>query len=157
MPPISGNTGQQIATPVEVIKEVKDLQRVFYDRASNYTKIIMGIGYGGLLTIWSGTKERLSDPLVLWSALLLLVSLLAYVIFEVIQTGILSFLSIKFAQLDGNNLFDSIQQYGREEKKWMKPVMRAWFFVFPFCVLTGLAAAGILTYGFIRTLPSLAH
>src|SRR5881409_3943173 len=56
-----------------------------YDRAASYTTVIIFGGYAGVFAIWQLSKEYLTKGQVLWSAVFLLVSLLSFVLFEVIK------------------------------------------------------------------------
>ena len=73
-----------------ILKELSDFQSALYDKASTYTKLIMGLGYGGFFTAWSGTKSHLSPRLLIGSALLVTVSLVLFITFEILQTMIAS-------------------------------------------------------------------
>src|SRR5208283_2171268 len=70
----------------------------FFDKASTYTKIIVGLGYGAFFTAWSGTKAHLAPRPLLWSALLVTTSLVFFIAFEICETLIISYLGIRFAQ-----------------------------------------------------------
>jgi len=59
MAPVNPESGQ-----TSILKEVVDLQSSMYDKASTYTKIIIGLGYGGFFTAWSGSKEHLSPKIL---------------------------------------------------------------------------------------------
>lgn len=54
-----------------------------YDRAAAYTTVIVFSGYAGFFALWQLTKDDITRDQALWSALLLLVSLTAFVCFEV--------------------------------------------------------------------------
>ena len=49
-----------------------------YERASSYSRVILGLGYVALLTIWSGTRQLMTERLAVIAALLIVVSILAY-------------------------------------------------------------------------------
>jgi hypothetical protein len=58
-----------------MLKELTEFQNTIFDKASTYTKVIIGLGYGAFFTAWSGTKSHLSPRSLLWSALLVTTSL----------------------------------------------------------------------------------
>jgi len=80
-----------------VLKELRDVQSQFFDKASNYTRLIFGLGYGGFFVFWSGAKQYLAPRLVVLSALLMSVSLVFFIVFEVAQTGLISYINLRFA------------------------------------------------------------
>jgi hypothetical protein len=151
MPP----TNQVPAVNISILKDLRDLQTALYDKASAYTKLIMGLGYGGFFLAWSGTRPYLSPRLLVASALLVTVSLVLYILFEVCQTMVGSYLSIEFAgavnKPDGD-VADALRTYKMKAARLTSPLLRIWKVVFPLSVLTGLAGAGILVYAFVGSL-----
>lgn len=150
MPPV--NSGP---TNANILRELADFQSVMYDKASTYTKLIMGLGYGGFFVAWSGTKSYLSPRQLLCSALLVTTSLVLYIVFEICQTLILSHLSIEFASIvnkPGADVSEALQRYRTKHLKLTTPLGRIWRIVFPVTALTGLAGAGVLLYAFVAAL-----
>jgi len=139
----------------DILRELADFQSVMVDKASTYTKLIMGLGYGGFFVVWSGTKPHLSPKLLVVSALLVTVSLVLYIIFEVCQTLIMSYLSIEFTNTMNKpsaEVSDALQTYRTKELRLNTRLGRIWKIVFPVSVLTGLAGFGILIYAFVASL-----
>ncbi|AMN47949.1 hypothetical protein ACG33_12740 [Steroidobacter denitrificans] len=64
-----------------VAREIADTQERItasaYDYATVYTAVIIFGGYAGFFAIWQMTKEYLSKDQALWSALLIMLSLLS--------------------------------------------------------------------------------
>jgi hypothetical protein len=138
-----------------ILKELADFQSSMYDKASTYTKVIVGLGYGGFFAAWSGTKQHLSPKALVASALFITVSLVLYIVFEICQTMIMSYLSIQFANTvnqPGADVSDALQKYKSKALKLTTPLLSVWKIVFPVSALTGLAGAGILIYAFIAGL-----
>jgi hypothetical protein len=139
----------------ETIRELRQLQEQFFSHAQTYTKLVLGLGYGGFFAGWSGAKSYLTPRCVLWSILLITVSLLLFILYEVAQSCVLSILSLQFAgnQLDTHEQI--IQAQNRLKSGSMsarKVLVPIWVVTFPTCVLTGLVGAGILIYGFITAI-----
>lgn len=150
MPPIN-------PAPVNAsfLKELADLQSAMYDKASAYTKVIVGLGYGGFFVAWSGSKAHLSPKLLVSSALLVTVSLVLYLVFEICQTMIHSHFSIKFADTANKptaDVFGALRTYNSKASKWNTRLGSIWKVVFPISALTGLAGALILIYAFVTSL-----
>ncbi len=136
------------------LKDIVDLQSSMYDKASTYTKLIIGLGYGGFFAVWSGTKQHLSPKSLVASALFETVSLVLFIVFEIWQALIMSHLSIEFTNTVKNrpDVALALETHNRKAVKLMQPLFSAWKFVFPVSALTGLAGAGILIYAFIVSL-----
>ena len=137
------------------LRELADSQSAMFDKASTYTKLIMGLGYGGFFVVWSGTKTHLSPKLLVISALLVTVSLVLYIIFEVCQMAVLSYLSIEFTNTVNKpsaEVSDALQTYRTKAMRLNTRLGSIWKFMFPVSVLTGLAGAGILIYAFVASL-----
>ena len=150
MPPMNPEPGN-----ARNLKELADFQSAMVDKASTYTKLIMGLGYGGFFVVWSGTKAHLSPKLLVISALLVTVSLVLYIIFEVCQTLITSYLSIEFTNTMNKpsaDVSDALRTYRTKALRLTTPLLLIWKIVFPVSVLTGLAGFGILIYAFIASL-----
>lgn len=55
-----------VPDPIQVLQELKKFQAALLEKASTYTKIILGLGYGGFFTAWAGTRQR--SPATSYSA-----------------------------------------------------------------------------------------
>lgn len=69
----------------QIAEAQQKLITVSYDKAASYTTVIIFGGYAGFFAIWQLSKEYLSKEQALWSALLIMISLLSFVLFEVIK------------------------------------------------------------------------
>jgi hypothetical protein len=150
MPPID-----PVPPAASILKELADFQSAMYDKASTYTKVIMGLGYGGFFAAWSGTKAHLSPKLLVGSALLVTLSLVLYIVFEISQTMIASYLSIEFANTvnkPGADVSAALWAYKKKASRLTTPLLSVWKIVFPVSAVTGLAGAGTLIYAFVDSL-----
>ncbi len=150
MPPMNPEPGN-----ASNLKELADFQSAMVDKASTYTKLIMGLGYGGFFVVWSGTKAHLSPKLLVISALLVTVSLVLYIVFEVCQMMIVSYLSIELTNTVNKpsaEVSDALQTYRTKALRLNTRLGPIWKIVFPVSVLTGLGGAGILIYAFVTSL-----
>jgi hypothetical protein len=66
---------QQKRIHQEKMDAILKYQTQLYDKASAYTKLIIGLGYAGFFTAWASTRQYLSRWEILWSALFIIVSL----------------------------------------------------------------------------------
>ncbi len=73
----------------QVAKEIVDTQvkivAALYDKSIAYTNLIIIAGYASFFGMWAFTKQYLSPKQVLWSALIMSVSIVTFVFFEVIK------------------------------------------------------------------------
>ncbi len=65
------------------LEKLKEMQSSIFDKASTYTTLIMGLGYGGFFAAWSGAKEYLLPLELVISAFLVTISLFVYLLFEI--------------------------------------------------------------------------
>src|SRR5260370_22328805 len=142
------------------IKELREIQSKFFDHATNYTKLVLSLGYGGFFAAWSITRQYLPPRRIVWSALCMTVSLLLFILFEVLQTWIISSLGLKFsgAKVDSDAAIIAAQKrFSQEYATRIKALGSIWIVLFPLTVFTGLAGAGRLVSGVVkafRTSPS---
>ncbi|HET9177451.1 MAG TPA: hypothetical protein VFQ24_03750 [Terriglobia bacterium] len=150
MPPVEPTSRPPIVPP-----ELIDFQKTMYDKATTYTKVIMGLGYGGFFAAWSGTKGYLSPKLLVGSALLVTFSLVLFVLYEICETMISSYLSVDFANTlskPGINVSAALLAHKDKMSRSVRPLLSLWKVTFPLSALTGLSGAGILIYAFVASL-----
>ena len=138
-----------------MLKELTEFQNTFFDKASTYTKVIIGLGYGAFFTAWSGTKSHLAPRPLLWSALLVTTSLVFFVAFEICQTLIISYLGIRMAQAmsdSGQDIFKELETFRSHSQALTKPLLKAWIVVFPISAISGLAGAAVLIAAFVQSI-----
>ena len=136
-----------------VAKEVKDFQFSVVDKAMNYSKVMIGLGFGGFFAAWSGTRATPSQRATLWSVLPITIALVLYVAVEVFQAMVSSHLALKFAKVDaGPNYLQEFRKYQEAYRKLIKRVAALWYVGFPLCVIGGFLGAGVLIVSFFRAL-----
>ena len=70
----------------EIQKRLVDMVTASYDRGAQYTTIVTTLGYAGFFSAWGSLKPHLGPRVGIWSLALVLVSLLAFIIWEVYGT-----------------------------------------------------------------------
>ena len=141
---------------LDTLKRLWDIQKSSFDSAMTYSKTMLGLGYGGFFALWAGTKSYLGPRSVLWSALLIGISLFFYVIFEITQIALISLVMASFTKLlheNGEEL--AIKGYQVNSSKAVSHLLNAWKFVFPVCALIGLAGGMILIIAIVSSLHRL--
>jgi hypothetical protein len=138
------------------IREFREFIKIIYDFGTGYGKAVLGLGYIGFFALWSGTKAQTAahfPRLVLWSALLLGISLFSYMAFEVLQSAAISLSSLAmFERLKDQTLDVALYGFSVDMQKRRGALLRLWPFVFIGTTLTGFAGAALLIVGWIRTL-----
>lgn len=76
---------EQARTAQEVVDTQVKIITATFDKSVAYTNIMIAAGYAGYFGLWQFTKDLLSKQQALWSALLVLVSLVSFILFEVAQ------------------------------------------------------------------------
>lgn len=133
------------------------LLTVSYDKAASYTTVIIFGGYAGIFALWQLSKEFLSKEQALWSALLVLVSLLAFVLFEVIKMILvartvfkkLSVLRALGVQGDPHRLLSALSELEESQHAGLGGFFVFWSITVAIALVGALAGAGILGYSFI--------
>lgn len=138
----------------EFIQKQKEVVISSYEQAKSYSNIIMMGGYAGLFAIWNFTKSNLE----LWQSisvgLLALLSVSAFVMFEVYGVWIRSTQTFNLiSQLQkAEKLGNFPADYGKQELKRLEISAKIWPFFFLTALGTALLAALILAWSFVTKL-----
>jgi len=128
-----------------------------YDKAAAYTTVIVFGGYAGFFALWQLSKEYLSREQTLWSALLILVSLLSFVLFEVVKMVLVTrdlirragALDLPGIRNDLPRLLAVLTELDQGQIAARRPFMIIWAFTVAIALAGAIGAAGILGYAFI--------
>ena len=131
-----------------------------FEKSTNYTNLLLVAGYAGFFALWQVTREFLSKGQVLWSALLMLISIVIFIVYEIFRSlyttaylhtyyRTISKPEVKASLTILNRTLETFQS---ERRNATLGVTILWAFVFGTTAVTGLAAASILLYAFIRAL-----
>src|ERR1700730_12876635 len=130
-----------------------DLVRSMFERMQSYSRVIIGLAYAGLLAIWSATKQVLPERLLVWSGLLIVLSILTYVVFEIVQMFLYNWMSWRYAdEVAKKGLAVALYENRRREKRIRASHLLLWLITFVIAALAGCSATGILVYAFCRRL-----
>jgi hypothetical protein len=132
-----------------------------FDKANAYTNLIIAAGYAGFFALWNGTRGYLSKRLALWAALLMLVSIVSFVVFEIWKMLISSRAMNRLADLmtDGQprspeQVLAALQEHEKRARRESISLVKFWRPQFAFTMLTGFAAIGLLLAAFVQALWS---
>lgn len=122
-----------------------------FDKAKTYSQVVLSVGYVGLFASWSFTKAFLTNTEVFLSATLATLSLLVFVLFEVITMFFTSWnlLALQQAVQDREHFKQILDAHELKSKKLNISYRRIWVICWGFSVITGVASAGILMGAFL--------
>ena len=158
--PTGGGPRDPRVTLDEIVEAQISVVTATFNNAAAYTNLIMLAGYAGFFGLWQLTAEYLSKNQKLWSALLILISLLLFVIFEVVKMVVITHGVRKKAEvLNSPNTAGSpertlvaLQALEKALDRSTKPFMLYWAITTGLCVATGLGGVAILSSAFICSL-----
>ena len=136
----------------EHLKELREIQAQFFDKSANYTKLIFGLAYGGFFAFWAGTRQFLRPKEIVSSALLIAISLVLFLAFEIAQTGVVSYFGLKLSAVSESDPVLALEHFRRSSQRLRWGVALAWMAVFPASVICGFTGAGILIRGWLHSL-----
>jgi hypothetical protein len=133
------------------------LMTVLFDKATAYTNLIILGAYAGFFGLWQITKEYLSKQQALWSALLMLISLLFFVLFEVVKmiviqrniTAKATALRKPETKQSPTALAKVFGEIDQTHERVNYHFMHYWIFTTVVTVGAGIAATAVLCYAFI--------
>jgi hypothetical protein len=136
--------------------QVKVLSATF-DKSVAYTNLVILAAYAGYFGLWQLTKEYLTKEIALWSALLMLVSVIIFVAFEIIKMVVIQHnvidkakvLRLPEVQRDPHALEKAFRELGAVHERVLYHFMRIWVGALIATVFTGMAAASLLGYAFV--------
>lgn len=131
-----------------------------FSQGAAYTNLITLGAYAGFFGLWQLTEKYISKQQALWAALLMLVSLCIFIMFEVYKMSFVSRQSFARAQLlnsrearsSPNVLLKKLNELEVLQQGQAAFSMRVWMVALAATVGFGLVAAGILVYAFVTGL-----
>lgn len=149
MPPAIPN-----GTPDPALEAQKELLSHAYSSGMAYLNVVFGIGYAGFFATWGFTKDALTYSTKLGSALLICVSLLSFILFEVYKSFYLSqsLLSLSRAISQPHNFHAPINAWRLETRSREIRMGRIWAVAFWITLITGVSAGFVLMSAFIHGL-----
>ena len=141
-------------------KEVKARTEILtkaFDRSTAYSNVILVAGYAGIFTIWSFTKSQLPDRAIIVIALSLLISLAAFVVFEIVKMllntrAIVAPLRVLKGPATATEKMEAVKQIDGTSAKVMVAFWFYWAATMIVSVLGALIALLLLTYNFVAVL-----
>jgi len=136
------------------LSEYKEALGASYNHAGNYANAIVGGGYAGFFAIWALTKDRIPSRAMAWAGILIVVSILFFIAFEIIK--------MVYAKVDldkqaaalsrPDQYLELLAAHKSVQARITLHLQVHWTICFSVSILTGLAAAGIVLSVFIKQL-----
>lgn len=132
------------------------VQSALFEKAQAYTRIIIGLGYAGFFGVWAGTRSHMPPSEMVWSALLVTLSLFFYVAYEVYQMIVLTVTDLeelsKLVEAPLGEFEHRHDEYKQKAERKNRDLMKVWYVALFLTVTPGLAGGVILVNAFIRFL-----
>lgn len=131
-----------------------------YDKANTYTNLIMIAGYAGFFALWQMTKDYLGRKQTLSSALLMLISVVVFVVFEIYKAHYTSRILRRYQQALSRPenkiglaaMVETMNTFERDERDSALHFVTFWNLSFWVTTITGLGAGVILVVAFVHRL-----
>ena len=138
---------QQIAILKEILTHA-------YSKATAYANVVIIAGYAAFFTLWSSMKDKLPDTAMFTTAILMSLSVILFILFEVYKMIASSFYFRRLSKLFEQNKDAQfvITEFQEDGRKFDLQMSRIWVFVFVPTLVLGLSAASILVYHFFLKL-----
>ncbi|MBX9464091.1 MAG: hypothetical protein KL840_14220 [Aquamicrobium sp.] len=138
-------------------KVLIDVTSAGYERGTAYTNVLMLAGYAGIFGIWSFTKDHLTETASLTVALLVGLSLMFFVGWELAKMIHGSFHVSKMTKLISGNkspgdFFTELEKTQTEAKVAQLWFGRAWFVILAVTIIPGFGGALLLYYHYLAIL-----
>jgi hypothetical protein len=136
---------------IDILKEILTHS---YDKSTTYANLIIIAGYVAFFSLWKEVKEFLPVKAALASALLMAISALLFVLYEIFKMiyGSIYFRNIgkEIEEIKDPQTF--IEKIQKGQQKFSTLNFRVWYIVLIPTLGTGLSGAAILVYYFVKGL-----
>lgn len=140
----------------KVITDYEQYVKTSFENAKSYSQIVLGIGYVSIFAAWGFTKDYLTRGEVLWSALLVCISVAFFILVEVFTAFINSRNVLRLAKAvqKPQELEQSLVEINKTIGKLALIYSWVWMICWPVSFSTGIVSGGILIWAFITHLWS---
>ncbi len=124
----------------------KDLLHTSMTSSTQYTNVIMVVGYAALFTLWTQTKGMFTTATTLWSGVFLAISILFFVGWEVTQMIMRSMFNIRIGRAVADiDLFrERMRAVNQQQQSFIRRLYPAWTVVIAIAVASALSAFTIM-------------
>lgn len=145
------------ASQRKTVDVLSEMQGKMADKAAGYTNLILIGGYAGIFTVWSNMKATLPVKASILVASAILLSLTAFMGFEIYKMIFTARRFLRNRHLIMNpgppqEFAKRLHELQRSESKLPLVYMPLWLCTLAFCILTAIFAGGVLGYNFVASL-----
>lgn len=138
------------------IEAVTKILASLYEKAAAYSNVMIIAGYAAFFAVWANTKAYLGKRETLWAALLMAVSIILFVLFEIVKMFItgkgLMNLRKEVVSATPETFTAKLDELKNTEARFHLILLPIWYVVFSACLIFALLAASILINAFLREL-----
>jgi hypothetical protein len=138
-------------------RQLREIQTAV-EKSANYSRLVLGLGYGGYFAIWAGTKQYLAPKYVVLSALSLVVSSFFFIAYHVLEAACLSVLNLRSSRVkaaDAQSLKTKTESFFKSSGRVNYFMAVVWLPIYAVSLLTGVGGVAILVAGFCKALRSM--
>lgn len=130
----------------------KELLHSSMTTSMQYTNVVMAVGFAAMFTLWAQTKGVLTPATTLWAGILLALSVLLFVVWEISQMVIRSMLNIRIARAVGDiDLFaERMRAVGELQQAVTRRYYLPWVATLAITIAMALAAFVIMLSGMLH-------
>ena len=157
---------QSFETFKEMLDKWGDCNLRQFQHAMGYSNMIMVVGYAGLIGVLNAIHEDLTKTELFWSALLLLISVVIFITYEIVKmlhirqvlanrcnvVFMLRGQLLKLKHQKWKRLYKYFVVCDEWERKWDPTFQIFWLFTFIPTVLTGYGSAAIMAIAIMGNL-----
>ncbi len=140
------------------IESVLDAQKAIlafsYNSAAAYNNVVLGAGYVGYFATWAFMHDRLTPTTELWTALLVILSLLSFILFEVYKSYYVSqqLRGLYAIVADPDHFLQRLLDFEKTRQAIDIRMFKIWAWAFWITLITGLCGSGVLISAIVHGL-----
>jgi hypothetical protein len=130
----------------------KDLLHTSMTTAMQYTNVVMAVGFAAMFTLWAQTKGTLTPASTLWAGILLALSVLLFIVWEISQMVVRSMLNIRIARAVGDidRFYEHMRSVGDLQQAITRRYYVPWVAVLAVTIALALGAFVIMLSGMVH-------
>ncbi len=144
-----------------VRRHFADMQASAFSHANSYVTVVVFGSYAGMFAVWSNVKDRLSADMTYWTGMLIAISMMSFVAFELFKMIILSRNMLAVRKLLIRDMSPEerdhlrLEMAGKTNMFVSRVIIPVWIAALAFTAMTGFGAAILLLTAFIRGLAKI--
>ena len=128
-----------------------------YDKASAYTRVVVGVGYAGFFILWINLKDFMKPWEMVSSGGAILISAIIYIMFQVYNMVKITEQNFKLkevAETPVPGFQKKLDDFNKKSDKESIKIISAWRWILNATLFFGLAGVGIMLFSFVKFLAT---